>query len=195
MAAGLLARVLAARGTDADTAERKCRVIETLARSGEQRHGPLVSSAMADPVAKVRRAAVAAAVTLRHRDAPEVLGALAESDVSEAVRSAACGAIGALGLASLVKTLERVARLDRDARVRLAASTALASPWEDRSDSCPRNPIGGEAISTRARDGRGAEFEIHNKVFDSMLVMLKPAHTPPAGPRAAPKFRRSRTAG
>jgi HEAT repeat protein len=128
MAAGLLARVLAARGTDADTAERKCRVIETLARSGEQRHGPLVSSAMADPVAKVRRAAVAAAVTLRHRDAPEVLGALAESDVSEAVRSAACGAIGALGLASLVKTLERVARLDRDARVRLAASTALASP-------------------------------------------------------------------
>ena len=128
MAAGLLARVLAARGTDADTVERKCRVIVMLARSGEQRHGPLVSSAMADPVAKVRRPAVAAAVTLRHRDAPDVLGALAESDVSEAVRSAACGAIGALGLASLVKTLERVAWLDRDVRVRLAVSTALASP-------------------------------------------------------------------
>ncbi|MBT9557391.1 MAG: HEAT repeat domain-containing protein [Myxococcales bacterium] len=128
MATGLLGRVLAARGTDADTADRKCRVLDTLARSSDAQHGPLVASAMTDPVAKVRRAAVATAVALSHRDAPDILGALAEHDVSDAVRSAACGAIGALGLASLVKTLERVARLDRDARVRLAASTALASP-------------------------------------------------------------------
>lgn len=136
----LLARLVNARGADADTVGRKLQALDALARIGADDGDPAGAAepALLDVSPKVRAAAVRCLTRLCAAAQVEPTIGQLLADVDPPVRRAAAAAAGALGLASAVPQLEALATADTDSGVRLAAAAALASPGIERVETLIR---------------------------------------------------------